>query len=147
MKRNSIVFAENLAYLRTLDPGQFRLIYIDPPFNTGKTQKRDRFKASACENGSRSGFAGRTYSIQKLESPTYEDSFDDFMAFLEPRFHEAYRLLADDGSFFLHLDYREVHYAKVMLDGIFGRESFMNEIIWAYDYGARSKRKWPAKHD
>lgn len=147
MERNKIVLAENLEFLRTLDSQYFRLIYIDPPFNTGKTQKRERFKAVCDENGTRSGFAGRSYSVQKIESPTYEDSYDDFMAFLEPRLREVYRLLTDDGSFFIHLDYREVHYAKVMLDGIFGRDSFMNEIIWAYDYGARSKRKWPAKHD
>jgi site-specific DNA-methyltransferase (adenine-specific) len=60
---------------------------------------------------------------------------------------QAWRLLADTGTLYLHLDYREVHYAKVMLDALFGRECFLNEIIWAYDYGARSTKKWPTKHD
>jgi len=125
----------------------FRLVYIDPPFNTGRIQKRDRFKATAHAEGGRIGFGGKTYNIEKIESPQYQDSFDDFILYIEPRIHEAYRLLTDDGSFFLHLDYREVHYAKVLCDSIFGRDSFVNEIIWAYDYGARSRNKWPAKHD
>ncbi|WP_281167340.1 DNA-methyltransferase [Meiothermus rufus] len=125
----------------------FRLIYIDPPFNTGKMQRRDRFKAVASSEGTRKGFGGKTYQIRKIDSPEYFDKFDDFISFIEPRLWEAYRLLTEDGSFFLHLDYREIHYAKVVLDSIFGRECFMNEIIWAYDYGARSKKKWPAKHD
>ncbi len=145
--KSKIVFSENLTYLPTLPRGMFRLIYIDPPFNTGRVQKRDRFKATANEEGNRVGFGGRTYSIEKVESPEYQDTFDDFISYIEPRIREAYRLLADDGSFFLHLDYREIHYAKVLCDTIFGRDSFINEIIWAYDYGARSKNKWPSKHD
>jgi site-specific DNA-methyltransferase (adenine-specific) len=145
--RNKIVLSDNMTYLPTLPDGTFDLIYIDPPFNTGKTQKRDRFRATANPEGDRIGFGGKTYEIKRIDSPEYFDKFDDFISFIEPRLYEAYRLLNDEGSFFLHLDYREVHYAKVLLDGIFGRECFMNEIIWAYDYGARSKKKWPAKHD
>lgn len=145
--RNKIVLSDNMTYLPTLPDGTFDLIYIDPPFNTGKTQKRDRFRAVASPEGNRIGFGGKTYEIKKIDSPEYCDKFDDFISFIEPRLYEAYRLLNDEGSFFLHLDYREVHYAKVLLDGIFGRECFMNEIIWAYDYGARTKKKWPAKHD
>jgi len=145
--RNKIVLSDNMTYLPTLPANTFDLIYIDPPFNTGKTQKRDRFRAIANPEGGRVGFGGKTYKVVKVDSPKYPDRFDDFIDFIEPRLYQAYRLLKDEGSLFLHLDYREVHYAKVLLDGIFGRECFMNEIIWAYDYGARSKKRWPAKHD
>ena len=138
---------DNLAVLPTLPDVSFDLIYIDPPFNTGKTQERTRLKTVRDDEGDRVGFKGQRYRSEEVGRQSYGDTFDDFCAFLEPRLHEAYRLLAEAGSFFLHLDYREVHYAKVMLDGIFGRASFINEIIWAYDYGGRSKSKWPAKHD
>ncbi len=125
----------------------FDLIYIDPPFNTGKTQARTRIKTVRDDEGDRVGFKGQRYRTVRIGMKAFADNFDDFLAFLEPRLEEAYRLLKPDGSFFLHLDYREIHYAKIMLDGIFGRDSFVNEIIWAYDYGARSKKKWSAKHD
>jgi site-specific DNA-methyltransferase (adenine-specific) len=97
--------------------------------------------------GDRIGFAGRSYRTEKLGTTSYSDMFDDFLGFLRPRIEEAYRVLAPTGSFFFHIDYREVHYCKIMLDEIFGRECFQNEIIWAYDYGARTKKRWPAKHD
>ncbi|MEM9416634.1 MAG: DNA methyltransferase [Planctomycetota bacterium] len=143
----TIHHGDNLAVLPTLPDASFDLIYIDPPFNTGKTQARTQIKTVRDDEGDRVGFKGKRYRSEEVGRQSYSDSFDDFCAFLEPRLHEAYRLLTDDGSFFLHLDYREVHYAKVMLDGIFGRASFINEIIWAYDYGGRSKSRWPAKHD
>ncbi|RDI95599.1 site-specific DNA-methyltransferase [Meiothermus sp. QL-1] len=142
-----IVLAECLHYLRTLPEASFPLIYLDPPFNTGKTQHRHRIRAVLDERGERVGFGGRRYATTPLASPAFPDRFEDFLAFLRPRLLEAYRLLSPTGSLFVHLDYREVHYVKVMLDEIFGRRSFMNEIIWAYDYGGRSKRRWPAKHD
>lgn len=145
--RNQIVLADNLAYLPTLAAQSFSLIYIDPPFNTGRVQQRSRIRSVASKAGTRVGFGGKTYLTEKVDSPNYQDSFEDFIAFIEPRLQQAFRLLTPNGSFFLHLDPREVHYAKVLLDQIFGRDSFMNEIIWAYDYGARSKRKWSAKHD
>ena len=143
-----IVFGDNLPVLQGLPDGSVDLIYIDPPFNTGKRQERERIKTVHDEaNGDRTGFAGRRYQTVRLGKSGYDDAFDDYMEFLAPRFEEAHRVLADTGSFFLHIDYREVHYCKVLLDQIFGRDSFMNEIIWAYDYGARSKKKWSAKHD
>jgi site-specific DNA-methyltransferase (adenine-specific) len=77
----------------------------------------------------------------------YEDRFDDYLAFLEPRLRHAQRLLKPTGSLYFHIDYREVHYCKVLLDGIFGRECFLNEVIWAYDYGGRKRDRWPQKHD
>jgi len=128
--------------------GSVNLIYIDPPFNTGKVQERTRIKTVRDEKGGdRVGFQGRKYRTEKLGTKAFADTFDDFLEFLEPRLREAHRILAADGSFFLHIDFREEHYCKVLLDGIFGRECFQNEIIWAYDYGARSKKRWSAKHD
>ncbi|WP_411734173.1 DNA-methyltransferase [Paeniglutamicibacter sp.] len=146
---NLIVHAENAAFLPTLPDESFTLIYVDPPFNTGRTQKRQVMTSvrAAEGEGDRVGFQGRSYSTLRGDLHSYDDAFDDYWSFLEPRLREAWRLLADDGTLYVHLDYREVHYAKVMLDAIFGRESFLNEIIWAYDYGARAKSRWPAKHD
>lgn len=142
-----IVQGDNLSALRSFESGTFGLVYIDPPFNTGRTQSRTMLKTVSDEDGDRTGFKGRRFRTEQVGSDAFADSFDDYLAFLEPRLVEAKRVLAEDGSFFLHVDYREVHYCKVLLDNVFGRASFMNEIIWAYDYGARSKSKWPAKHD
>ncbi|NLV42789.1 MAG: site-specific DNA-methyltransferase [Candidatus Hydrogenedentes bacterium] len=142
-----IYHSDNLPVLRELPGGSVNLIYIDPPFNTGKVQRRTQLSTVRDEDGDRTGFQGRRYRTVKLGSKAYSDLFDDYLGFLEPRLVEARRVLAADGSLFFHIDYREAHYCKVLLDLIFGRESFLNEIIWAYDYGARSKTKWPAKHD
>lgn len=138
---------DNLPILRSLPTASFDLIYIDPPFNTGKQQTRTRIRTRRDERGDRTGFGGKRYQTVKVGTTGFSDAFDDFLAFMEPRFEEASRLLKPDGSFFLHIDHREVHYCKVLLDTHFGRECFVNEIVWAYDYGARSTRKWSAKHD
>ena len=147
---NRIYFGDNLTVLQSLQGGLAGLIYIDPPFNTGKEQRRTEIRTlrtSNSDGGDRTGFAGRRYDTVKVGSQAYNDAFDDYLAFLEPRLREAYRVLSTHGSLYFHIDYREVHYCKVLLDTIFGRECFLNEIIWAYDYGARSRKKWPAKHD
>ena len=138
---------DNMKLLPTFKSRSFDLIYIDPPFNTGRTQKRTRTRTVKSVKGSRIGFAGERYTTESLGTQRFADSFDDYPAFLEPRLREAHRLLRSTGSLFVHLDYREVHYIKVMLDRIFGRASFINEIIWAYDYGARTTKRWSAKHD
>lgn len=142
-----IIQGDNLEVLRGFEDSSFDLIYIDPPFNTGRAQSRKRLKTVRDDGGDRSGFKGRRYRTEEVGAASFADSFDDYLAFLEPRFVESRRVLKADGSFFLHVDYREVHYCKVLLDSVFGRECFMNEIVWAYDYGARTKTKWPAKHD
>ena len=144
-----VVRADNADFLPTLPDGAFTMIYLDPPFNTGRVQRRQQTSMvrSADGEGDRIGFKGRSYQTVKGTLASYDDAFDDYWSFLEPRLSEAWRLLADDGTLYLHLDYREVHYAKVLLDILFGRESFLNEIIWAYDYGARARNRWPAKHD
>ena len=142
-----IHLGDNLAILQRLPSESVDLIYIDPPFNTGLTQKRTRITARRSETGTRNGFGNARYETTTIASPTYADTFDNYLAFLRPRLLEAHRLLAPTGSLFLHLDPREVHYAKVMLDQIFGRDSFRNEIIWAYDYGGKPRDRWPAKHD
>ena len=143
-----IIFGDNLPVLQNMPSEHVNLIYIDPPFNTGKAQRRVTLQTVHDEeNGDRVGFQGKRYKTIKLGASEYKDAFDDFLEFLEPRLCETYRVLRPDGSLFFHIDYREVHYCKVLLDNIFGRDCFMNEIIWAYDYGARSREKWPAKHD
>jgi site-specific DNA-methyltransferase (adenine-specific) len=146
---NRIILGDNLQTLAGIETDSIALIYLDPPFNTGRKQARPQMKTIRDENGDRVGFQGRRYRTEFLEAPggSYHDRFDDFLGFLRPRMEEAYRVLAPTGSLFFHIDYREVHYCKVMLDEIFGRQCFQNEIIWAYDYGARTTRRWPAKHD
>lgn len=142
-----IHLGDNLGILRAIPSASIPLIYIDPPFNTNRTQQRARLTAQQSPTGTRTGFGARRYSTTPVASPAFPDTFDDFTAFLRPRLEEAHRVLARDGSLFLHIDPREVHYVKVLLDGIFGRASFRNEIIWAYDYGGKPKNRWPAKHD
>jgi site-specific DNA-methyltransferase (adenine-specific) len=154
---NRILHGDNLAALRQMETGSAALIYIDPPFNTGKRQSRLRMKTVQDDAGDRTGFGGRRYRTERSETESvsgYADQFDDFLGFLRPRLIEAHRVLTATGSLFFHIDYREVHYCKVMLDEIFdfagkgsGRQCFQNEIIWAYDYGARATKRWPAKHD
>jgi len=144
---NLVYFGDNLPILREMLPESVTLIYIDPPFNTGKVQTRLRLKTVRAEDGDRTGYKGQRYKTIRLGKMEFSDVFDDYLAFLEPRLVEARRILTPNGSLYFHIDYREVHYCKVLLDSIFGRECFLNEIIWAYDYGARTKKKWPPKHD
>ena len=144
---NKIIFGDNLPVLKNLPSESVDLIYIDPPFNTGKEQSRKQIKVEKDENGDRVGFGGKRYQTEVIGERAYRDYFDDYLGFLEPRLVEAYRILKPTGSLYFHIDYREVHYCKILLDEIFGRESFLNEIIWAYDFGGRSKTRWPAKHD
>jgi site-specific DNA-methyltransferase (adenine-specific) len=146
-QEDQILLADNLDALGTFDDATFQLIYIDPPFNTGKRQARTTIRTVADADGDRTGFQGRRYRTEHVASRSYGDSFDDYLGFLAPRLAHARRLLHESGTLYLHLDYREAHYCKVLLDDMFGRESFLNEIIWAYDYGARSKSRWPSKHD
>ena len=142
-----VLRADNRAVLPLLPDASFRLIYLDPPFNTGRVQRRRNMRAVRSTDGGRVGFHGRTYDVVRGRVTSYDDTFADYWDFLEPRLEQAWRLLDDEGTLYLHLDYREVHYAKVLLDALFGRECFLNEIIWAYDYGARASRRWPTKHD
>ncbi len=142
-----IVLGDNLDVLVTLPSRMAGLIYIDPPFNTGQTRERVTLRTVRDADGDRRGFQGERYRTIRTGTSSYVDDRQDYLAFLEPRLIEARRILTDDGSFFFHIDYREAHYCKLLLDGIFGRSSFMNEIVWAYDYGGRPKRRWPAKHD
>ena len=142
-----VIHADNLAAISALPDASFRLIYLDPPFNTGRAQTRRTTTSTQSADGTRVGFQGRSYETIKGDLSRYDDSFTDYWAFLEPRLVEARRLLDATGTLYLHLDYREAHYAKVALDRLFGRDCFLNEIIWAYDYGGKSTRRWPSKHD
>ena len=142
-----VVFGDNMDVLPGLPAASARLVYIDPPFNTGADRVRRTLSTVRGDVGDRTGFGGRAYVTAETGRSRYGDRFDDYLGFIEPRLRQARRLLADDGTLYLHLDYREAHYCKILLDGVFGRECFINEIIWAYDYGGRSKRRWAAKHD
>jgi len=146
MAINEVINGENLAALKSMADESFQLIYIDPPFNTGRAQIRTNRSSTSSETGNL-GFQGKRYEQVVKSVLSYDDDFADYWAFLEPRLIEAYRLLHKTGTIYLHLDYREAHYAKVLMDALFGRECFLNEIIWAYDYGGKSKSRWPAKHD
>lgn len=146
-QRGLVCHADNLQVLPRMAAGSIDLIYIDPPFNTGKTQRRVQLRTARDDSGDRVGFGGHRYRTERLGENAFVDSFGDYESFLHPRLLEAHRLLADHGSLYLHLDYREVHYVKVLLDAVFGRDNFLNEIIWAYDYGGRPRDRWPAKHD
>ena len=140
--------ADNLAALAVMPSGSVPLIYLDPPFNTGRPRRRIGLATTRTDGrGDRTGFGGRRYASRVVGQRAFDDAFDDYLAFLEPRLREGYRVLAPNGSFYLHLDQREVHYVKVLMDRIFGRSSFLNEIIWVYDYGGRARGRWPAKHD
>jgi site-specific DNA-methyltransferase (adenine-specific) len=142
-----IVAGDNMLALERLPEGVFDLIYMDPPFNTGRAQRRDTISVAADGAGKRVGFGGRRYSSRLLRSLAYDDEFADYLAFLEPRLARARELLAPHGTLYFHIDYREAHYCKLLLDELFGRDAFLNELIWTYDYGAKPRRRWPAKHD
>ncbi len=146
-----IVAGDNMSVLEALPEGTFDLVYMDPPFNTGRAQTRDQLEVSRAPDatgpGSRVGFGGQRYASRLLQSLSYDDAFSDYLAFLEPRLRRCRELLAPHGTLYFHIDYREAHYCKLLLDEIFGRAAFLNELIWAYDYGAKPRRRWPAKHD
>jgi site-specific DNA-methyltransferase (adenine-specific) len=142
-----VLLGDNLELLPRFADETFQLVYIDPPFNTGRAQRRRTLETTSVNGGDRTGFAGRRYASRVVAESSYPDLHDDYLGFLEPRLREARRLLDATGTLYVHLDYREAHYCKVLLDGIFGRDCFLNEIVWAYDYGARPRRRWPAKHD
>jgi len=145
--RDQILLGDNLELLPNFGDGSFQLVYLDPPFNTGRPQERRTLASVSDADGERVGFGGRRYRSQLLARSSYGDRFEDYLAFLEPRLRHARRLLAREGTLYFHIDYREAHHCKLLLDEIFGRECFLNEIIWAYDYGGRPRRRWPAKHD
>jgi site-specific DNA-methyltransferase (adenine-specific) len=146
-REDAILLGDNLDLMPSFADGSFQLAYLDPPFNTGREQRRRTLSTVADAAGDRRGFGGHRYRTRLLAESSYRDAFDDYLAFLEPRLREVRRLLAESGTLYFHIDYREAHYCKLLLDELFGRERFLNEIIWAYDYGARARRRWPAKHD
>ena len=142
-----VVSGDNALVLAALPEQTFDLVYMDPPFNTGRAQARRSLSVVADQNGDRAGFGGRRYQSRLLRTLSYQDEFEDYLSFLEPRLRRARELLAPHGTLYFHIDYREAHYCKLLLDEVFGRDAFLNELIWAYDYGAKPRRRWPAKHD
>lgn len=135
-----VIQGDCLVHLKGVPDNTYNLIYLDPPFNTGISQTRK----TTTGNG---GFAKERYNVRELAEKQYNDYFEDYYGFLFPRLEEMYRTLASDGSMFIHLDWRETHYVRVFLDSLFGRDNCLNEIIWHWDYGAKSKRYWPRKHN
>jgi DNA modification methylase len=146
-RASAILHGDNLPLMAAFPDRAFRMVYADPPFNTGREQTRSTMRVTGDPDGDRTGFGGRRYRTELLERSSYRDSFDDYLGFLEPRLRQIRRLLDAEGTLYLHLDQREAHYAKLLLDEVFGRDAFLNELVWAYDYGAKPKRRWPAKHD
>ena len=144
---DAVVCGDCLEVLPGYPDGAFQLAYLDPPFNTGGDQRRRTIEVMEDGEGDRVGFGGRLYRMRLLAESSYRDHFDDYLGFLEPRLREVRRVLGDTGTLYFHIDYREAHYCKLLLDELFGRDCFLNELIWAYDYGARPKRRWPQKHD
>ena len=144
---NLVIEGDNLEAIAELPDAAFTVVYLDPPFNTGRRQDRRGTTSVRNATGTVTGFKGQQYERIRGDLMSYDDRFEDYWSFLEPRLAEAWRLLAPDGTLYLHLDYREAHYAKVLLDALFGRDAFLNEIVWAYDYGAKARNRWPTKHD
>jgi site-specific DNA-methyltransferase (adenine-specific) len=142
-----VLAGDNAGVLERLPEGFFDLIYMDPPFNTGRAQARRSLAVTAAVDGDRVGFGGRRYRSRLLGTLSFDDAFDDYLRFLAPRLERARELLAPHGTLYFHIDYREAHYVKLLLDELFGRDAFLNELIWSYDYGAKPRRRWPAKHD
>ncbi len=142
-----LIVGDNAGVLPQLPSERFDLVYMDPPFNTGRAQTRRSLSVVADGDGDRVGFGGRRYRSRLLQTLSYDDAFADYLAFLEPRLVAARELLAAHGTLYFHIDYREAHYCKLLLDELFGRDAFLNELIWTYDYGAKPRRRWPAKHD
>lgn len=142
-----IVEGDNLPVLQSLPAASVQLVYTDPPFNTGNVRTYQRLRTTRDDEGDRVGFGGRRYRSESTSEHSFGDAFEEYIEFLAARLREIWRVLRTDGTLYLHLDAREVHYVKVLLDNIFGRDCFLNEIIWAYDFGGRPKRRWPAKHD
>lgn len=116
--------------LQTLSDESIDMIYTDPPFGTGDVQSLERQK-------------NRT----KVSKMSYVDRYDDYVGFIVPHLREMHRVLKPTGTMYLHLDWRWVHYVKVECDKIFGYDNFLNEVIWSYNLGGRSKDRWPRKHD
>jgi len=143
-----VLLAPALEVLGRLPEGSVDLIYVDPPFGTGQTRRLDSIRTGAGER-TRRGFGERTYRYEVSSSIAYRDDMplEEYLGFLETHLREAHRVLRDDGSLYLHLDFHSAHHARLLLDDVFGPERFLNEIVWAYDYGGRPRDRWPRKHD
>lgn len=143
-----VVLGDNLEVLRRLEAESVDLIYIDPPFGTGQIRKLESIRTGV-GGRTRGGFGGRTYNFEVVSAHNYRDDMplEEYLGFLYERLVEMHRVLNEHGSLYLHLDFHTVHFARLMLDEIFGPEKFLNEVIWAYDYGGRARDKWARKHD
>lgn len=132
MPTNRLILGDALQALAAVPSGTVDLIYTDPPFGTGKVQRMRRTRRG-----------------EALPEQSYADDlpFPEYLAWLRTCVGEMHRVLTDTGSIYLHLDWRATHHARMMLDDIFGVDRFLNEIIWAYDFGGRARDRWARKHD
>jgi len=148
---NRIILGENSKVIPDLPKCSCSLIYIDPPFNSGKVQYRDVVSvARAGGVGDRIGFGDKRYKVlsSHMNVGSFNDSFNDYEHWLVSRIEAAIDCLTDNGSLIVHQDCWEVHYIKVALDKLFGsRDHFINEIIRSYDYGGKSRKRWPRGHE
>ncbi len=126
-----LYLCDNLTVMRGLPENFIDLIYMDPPFFTGKERKaKSRIRAS-----------------EDSFEDTWTSDIDGYIEWLRPRLVETRRLLRSTGLIYLHLDWHAVHYVKVEMDTIFGYDRFINEIIWRYRTGGLSHNMFARKHD
>ncbi len=146
--QGEVVEADNLEVLRTLPDACVGLAYADPPFATGGSRRLASIRTGQGD-GTRTGFGGRTYRYEVVSDMAWSDDLplDRHLEALHARLVEVHRVLAPDGSLYLHVDWRTAHHVRLLLDEVFGPERFLNELVWAYDYGGRSRDRWPRKHD
>lgn len=147
---NRLVYGDNLLTMTALLAGDDQyeslrgkvdLIYIDPPFDS-KADYRTKVTLPGAEIEQKP-----TVLEQFAYSDTWADGTASYLAMLTPRLVLMRELLSDRGSIFLHLDWHVAHYAKLLMDDIFGRDQLRNEIIWCYSGGGVPLREMPRKHD
>jgi site-specific DNA-methyltransferase (adenine-specific) len=147
-RRGAVVQADNLDVLAAIPDGVVDLVYADPPFGTGDVQLLTSIRTGVGER-TRRGFGGREVAWEVVGEQAWTDDLPlpEHLAALRARVEEIRRVLAPNGSLYLHVDWRTVHHVRLLLDEVFGPERFLNELIWAYDYGGRARDRWPRKHD
>ena len=146
--RGVVVEADNLDLLAALPDAVVDLAYADPPFATGAPRRLQSIRLGAGDR-ERPGFRGRATPYEVTSDLAYDDGLPlpEHLAALRARVVQVHRVLAPHGSLYLHVDWRTAHHVRLLLDEVFGAERFLNEIVWAYDYGGRARDRWPRKHD
>lgn len=171
IKKNTLFYGDNLEILREyIADESIDLIYLDPPFNSNRTYNVLFKDESGKESEAQITAFDDTWHWDAVAEETYYELItkapdavsriigalrefigrNQMMAYLVMmaiRLVELHRVLKSSGSLYLHCDPTASHYLKIILDAVFGGEYFQNEIIWCYEIGARSKKRWGKKHD